>query len=320
MGNLNVAVMGSPGFSRDIGKQGTVSDVTLYNVKRGDDAVTLIEPTRYPERLAPLFYAASMSNMAIMVVERLDNQFGEALLMLDCAGVGRGMIVLRNYIALDQITPMIKGTVAEGYEFVDDDPVVLRERLLDLASEIESDPAEGKDVTGAVQVDHHFNVKGVGTVVLGLVSRGTIRRHDKLTVMPLNKVATVRSIQKHDDDWDWAVAGDRVGLALKNIDSDDLDRGFVLTNDPNMVQLKELTATADLVRFWPEPLKQDMVIHVGHWMQVVPARIVAMSGDDWRHPELTLALEKELIHPPGSRAVLLYLEGGKLRIVGSIPL
>jgi hypothetical protein len=37
-------------------------------------------------------------------------------------------------------------------------------------------------------------------------------------------------------------------------------------------------------------------------------------------PELTLTLEKPLVFSPGDHAVLTYLEGGKLRIVGTLAL
>ena len=54
MPNLTVAVLGPAGFAKDLGKTGTVSDITLYNLKQGDTSVTFIEPTRYPEKIAPL--------------------------------------------------------------------------------------------------------------------------------------------------------------------------------------------------------------------------------------------------------------------------
>jgi hypothetical protein len=44
------------------------------------------------------------------------------------------------------------------------------------------------------------------------------------------------------------------------------------------------------------------------------------NGTDWRAPHLKLSLEKELVFPPGSKAVLTQLEGGKLRIVGTVTL
>ena len=41
---------------------------------------------------------------------------------------------------------------------------------------------------------------------------------------------------------------------------------------------------------------------------------------DWRNPELNLKLQKDLVYRPNSRAVMTYLEGGKLRIVGTLDL
>jgi hypothetical protein len=54
-------------------------------------------------------------------------------------------------------------------------------------------------------------------------------------------------------------------------------------------------------------------------MQFLPTRLEKVVVDnDWRMPTLTLSLEKALIYPPGARIVLHYLEGGKLRVVGSL--
>ena len=83
-------------------------------------------------------------------------------------------------------------------------------------------------------VDHAFNVKGVGVVVLGVVTSGVVQKHATLNVLPGGKSAQVRSIQKHDDEFDVAGEGDRVGLALKNVEVEDLDRGAVLTNDSSI--------------------------------------------------------------------------------------
>lgn len=320
MGNLNVAVLGPEGYAKSLGKIGTTSDITLYNLKRGDDTVTLIEPTRYPDRLAPLFYATSMADAAIVVVSEITPMFGEWVLMLDEVGVEGGYIVLENYITPEDLAPLIQGTVLDRYEFISEDPINLRECLL-VQAHARKSVKPGAESSGTIPLDHHFNVRGIGTVILGAVVQGGIRKHDTLKVYPGEESITVRSIQKHDDDFDWAVEGDRVGLALKNIDSDDLDRGFVLTDNPGIQSRKEIAVQADLVRYWSKPLTEGMVLHLGHWMQFIPTRIVAVDSDgDWRRPRLTLVLERDLIYLQGDKAVLHYLEGGKLRIVGSITL
>ena len=318
MGNVTVAVLGAAEYAGGLGKKGTVSDVTLYNLKKGEDTVTFIEPTRYPERLAPLFYAVSLAERAVVVVDALTSTLGECLVMLQCAGVTGGVFVLRNYIPQEKITPLVKGTSLENYEFVEDDPAVLKERFLSEAAQ-KTVGSEGE--FGTVPVDHAFGVKGVGTVVLGLVAKGTIRKHDALRVLPGAKTVQLRSIQKHDDDFDAASTGERVGLALKNVEVKDVDRGAVLTTDPAVKTSTKIEAQASLVKYWQTPLKTGMVMHLGHWMQFLNCKVEAVTDTgDWRKPTVTLALEKEIVHYPGDQAVLTYLENEKLRVAGTITL
>ena len=91
MANLNVAVIGPNDYAKDLGKKGTVSDITLYDLKQGTDTVTLIEPTKYPDRLAPLFYAVSMADRALLVVDAINAQLGESMVMLQCADIKTGI-------------------------------------------------------------------------------------------------------------------------------------------------------------------------------------------------------------------------------------
>ncbi len=317
MGNLVVAVIGVAGYAASLGKKGTSTDITLYNLKRGADTVTLIEPTRYPERLAPLFYAASEAKKAVVVVDELNAVLGESLVMLQCCGVGSGYFVLRNFVPKEKIEPIIKGTILERYEFITDDVNVLREKLLNDAAQIKGTLS----AIGIVPVDHAFNVKGVGVVVLGVVVNGGIAKHDALNVYPGGKKAQVRSIQKHDEDFGTATEGDRVGLALKNVEVEDVDRGAVLTTDPIIKTSKAFKGCSSLVKYWQTPIKAGMVLHIGHWMQFLNSKVEEVTDEgDWRKSMLTLTLEKELVYRPGDKAVLMYLEGGKLRIAGTIEL
>ncbi len=50
---VTVAVVGAPGVATELGKKGSSSDVTLYNSVHDGHAVTIVEPTQFPERLPP---------------------------------------------------------------------------------------------------------------------------------------------------------------------------------------------------------------------------------------------------------------------------
>jgi len=319
MGNLIVAVLGASNYAGDLGKKSTATDIILYDFKRGADSVTFIEPTKYPERLSPLFYAVTMAEKAVIIVDELNSTFGECLVMLQCSNVKGGYFILRNYLTKDRIEPLIRDTCLEKFEFVEDNPTLLRERLISEAAQ--QKPETEEDDAGIVPLDHAFNVKGVGTVVLGTIANGKIMKHDTMQVLPSGKTTQVRSIQKQDNEFDLAYQGERVGLALRNIEFEDLERGTVLTRDPSVKVSKMLDTQALLVKYWPAKMKIGMIVHVGHWMQFVNGRVEAVNDEgDWRKPALTVALNKELVHRSGDQAVLMHLEGGKLRVVGTIEL
>ena len=319
MGNLNIAVLGAKDYASKIGKKGTVTDMTFYDHKSGTDSFTLIEPSKYPEKLSSLFYSVAMSEFAILVVDKIDSFLGETIVMTDVLGIDRGWIILQNYIQPEQLMPLLAGTCLEGYEYKEDDPIKLREELIAMAKAEAKAPGEG--TCGSCPVDSHFNVRGVGTVVLGSVIDGYFRKHDKMTVFPIKREVILKSIQKHDLDADDGVKGDHVGLALRGIESDELDRGYVVTTDPSVKMSRKVEGNVSLIKYWPSPLKEGMVLHIGHWMQMVPCRIASVdNGDDFRSAKVEFDLESDMIHKPGDRATIMYLEGGKLRVVGSIVL
>ena len=322
MPNLNVAVIAPTGYAKDLGKAGTSSDITFYNLKRDDITVTFIEPSRYPEKLSSLFFAVSMADQAILVVEALDPALGESLLMLDLARITKGIIILRNYITPEELAPLLKDTVVEHYRMMDEEMGRIRETFLEEAGKNRPGLSKSDKIPpGSVPIDHFFNVKGIGTVILGGVARGCIRRHETLRVHPTGHSAQVRSIQVHDDDADSACKGERVGLALKGIEVEDLDRGYVLSSDPELTSSNVINGRAELVKYWPTPLKEGMVIYIGHWLQFLPSRLAFVNNaGNWKKPEITLRCDKELVFPPGARALLHYLEGGKLRVVGHIQI
>jgi selenocysteine-specific translation elongation factor len=312
MTNLNVAVLGCPGYSRELGKKGTESDITLYNMKKGETTVTIVEASKYPEKLQSLFYAAGFGDFIILVVDEINASFGETVLMLDCLGKKEGIIIPRNYITKEQLSRFINGTVVEGYEIIEENLPLLREFIMGKAEAL----VKGDDSpTGGVVVDHHFNVKGIGTVALGVVRWGQIHRHDKLRAYPTEKIAQLRSIQRHDTDFETAEAGNRVGLALKNIEPSDIDRGTLLSNDESVKPTTLIEGKLDLVKYWTKPVEKGMTIHIGKDMQ-----FIAGAVEDSAEETIRVNTQKPLTYRDGENATMLYLNGGNLRVVGSIKL
>jgi selenocysteine-specific translation elongation factor len=313
MPNLTITFIGPAEIAKELAKKGTESDITYYNLKRGSDTVTIVEPTRYPEKLSSLFFAVAQGDAALVIIDEITPVLGECIVMLNTKQVNQGYIMLRKYIDAAAIAPVIKGTVLENYTQVSEDLNALREQLLQDAKQASADSA-GPPI---VPIDHHFTVKGIGTVILGCVAKGTIKKHDQLLVWPTKKTAQIRSIQKHDDDVDEGYRGDRVGLALKGVTADELDRGYVLAPDRALIASEQMTGQAELIPWWQSPLKEQMILYAGYWMQFSPCRVTEVSGDNLRQPILTLTCDHPFVYDHGAEIVLHYLEGEKLRIVGT---
>jgi len=305
MGNINVALLGERGYGKELGKKGTETDITFYNLKKGNDTVTMMEPSSYPDKLSSLFYSISLADFVVFAVSDIDTYLGERLVAAASAGIENGIFVLKNYHTPDEIEPLIRDMPFGDYRFFEDDPIKIREFLIEIAEGRKSTEEE----KGSVVIDHFFNVKGVGAVILGTVTSGSIRKHDDLDLLPLNRNVHVRSIQKHDDDFDIANRGDRVGLALKNVESGELQRGDVLTSEELEISRK-LNLNLEKNRYWKRDIKEGMILHIGHWMQFMPAR-VEKSGE-----RLELALEKPAVYKPGDSFFITHLDAGIPRVVG----
>jgi selenocysteine-specific translation elongation factor len=313
--SLNVAVIGSLEYSKQLGKKSGETDITVYDLKKGETVVTMVEPSRYPEKIQSLYYSAAFGEHVVLIADKLDQYFGESLLMINACGVKEGTIVLRNYITEDQLKVLRRGTVLEGYEVMEDDPVKLQAKLIALAER----PRQPQLSPGILSVESAFNVRGIGTVALATVKSGSIRKHNQLRVLPGDKIAEVRSIQKHDVDFETAEVGDHVGVALKGIEASDLDRGAILSGE-TLKQTTSVTAKAELIPYFQAQLHEGSTIHLGHWLQLNLARITKLVDSGDKKPEITITLETPLVHPAGARAVLVYIDGGRLRVAGTIPL
>jgi elongation factor 1-alpha len=85
-------------------------------------------------------------------------------------------------------------------------------------------------------IDRTYNVTGVGTVASGTVKSGTVEAGDTVYLGPTTdgqfREVEVRSIEMHYHRVDRAEAGNIVGIALKNADDEDVERGMLLASEP----------------------------------------------------------------------------------------
>jgi selenocysteine-specific translation elongation factor len=276
------AVLGKD-LAHDLGKKGTVSDVTLYNHKQGETVLAFVEPTGYPDKVQSLITALSMSDQVIFKVTELNSHFAETLVALDAAGMKTGYLILGPNVQADSLKKLFAGTPVENYPVVQEQVVPVRERLAEYKTDSSGDVV--------LQIDHSFAVKGVGTVALGVVKKGILRRHDEMTIYPNHMKALVKSIQVSDVDMEEAGVGVRVGIAVKNLRPDEIDRGSVLSKkDVRTSDTFELNAA--LSRYSPRALEVGDVFLAASAVNYAPATVVDGSVTPGSKGKIKIKLDK----------------------------
>jgi selenocysteine-specific translation elongation factor len=238
----------------------------MYNLKKEGTTAVFLEPTLYPEKIQPLLYCANLCDFAVLIVEEVGREFAEAVVALDLLGRKDGIIAMGPGADEAVVRALVKGTALGGYAFIPLDAAEIRERALAF---------EPKREAGAsvIPIDHSFAVKSVGAVVLGVVARGSVRKHQELEVFPTGKKITARSLQVHDEDVDEAESGARVGIAVKGAEVDELERGFVLAEPGSLGAGETLRAKASVSKFAKDDIREGMQVFVSAGMQFVPAQV-----------------------------------------------
>ncbi len=306
---ITVAVVGGGSIAKELGKKGTTSDLTLFNAVHDEHAMTFVEPTQFPEKFPPLLTALSMADRCLLAVTELSRPIAETIATVDLFPLPT-TIVLGPAVGESEVGRALKGSRLETAERRPLDLPHLRE----LVEGWKAPPVEGPVL---VPIDHAFPVKGVGVVALGLVRRGTLREHEKLRLWPTEKLVEIRSIQVHDIDRKEAACGERVGVALRGVDADELSRGQVLAPEGSLREGSTLTGGPLLrCRYYRGDAGVGARIHAAVGLQTVPVSLDTLQND-----RVTLTADRPVVYGAGSTAYLLDLSvPAGPRILGSLAL
>ena len=301
MRSINFVVLGEQTIANDLGKKGTSTDLTLYDKKESDIIQTWVAPNGFPEKIQPLLQAINIAEYVIFYVASLDRYVGEQIIALDMLGKSDGVISHSYEVDENQFNSMIKGTVLKNYKKIDSP---------NIKQELSSFVPITNDGPIQIVIDHCFDVKGVGTVVLGKILQGTVKQYDKLKHLPTGSEVMIKSIQMHDDDMKEAVCPARVGLSLKGIKPDEIQRGDILTIDDSLEVKTELLITFNQSPYYKEKISDNQMCLLNIGLQIKAAKISSISP-------FKLTLEKPIICKKNDICLLIRPESTSVRIIGS---
>ena len=301
MRSVNFVVLGEQTIANDFGKKGTVTDLTVYDRKESDIIRTWVVPNGFPEKIQPLLQAINIAEYVIFYVASLDRYTGEQIIALDMLNKKNGILSHSYEVDENRLHSMIKGTVLQNYRKIDSPNI--KEELIKL-------PPVSNDGPAQIVIDHSFDVKGVGTVVLGKVLQGTINQYDNLKHLPSGTDVMLKSIQMHDDDVKQAVCPARGGLSLKGIKPDEVGRGDIITSDESFEIKHELEIDFKQSPFYKGEISENQMCLVNIGLQVKAAKFSSISP-------AKLILDKPVVCRKNEICLLIKPESTSVRVIGS---
>jgi elongation factor Tu len=125
--------------------------------------------------------------------------------------------------------PIVKGSALKALE---GDAVYEKEimNLMDAVDAYIPIPERPKDQPFLMPVEDVFNIEGRGTVATGRVERGVLKKMEEVEIVGLKDTTktTVTDIEMFKKLLDTAEAGENVGVLLRGIKKEDVERGQVL--------------------------------------------------------------------------------------------
>ena len=262
-------------------------------------------------------------DLALLVVAADDGwmpQTEEHLQILSYLGATRGVIALTK-------TDLVDDTILRENEIrqqLQNSPLAeaaivpvsahqgtgLDELKAALTTAAQAMPPHVDDGQPRLAADRVFSLPGIGTVVTGTLTGGSLKQGKTIKAFPPGANSRIRSVQSHHRGQNDAVPGTRTALGLSELSRDQLPRGATIT----LPELAKPTGTIDVLlerssRLPADctPLRNDTRVRVHHGSSHWPARLVLMAGKTLAGGEQKLAqlrLEQPACVWPGDRLVI----------------
>jgi len=114
----------------------------------------------------------------------------------------------------------------------------LKEGIIDKISKLKIKRiSEGNII---IPIDHHFSIKGRGTIITGTILQGTLGLNQILYILPIEISGKVKTIQIYHQTVNIAKAGDRVGINIKGVDAKKIYRGCYATDNKTAFEYCDL--------------------------------------------------------------------------------
>ncbi|MCL4380871.1 MAG: hypothetical protein M1331_00660 [Candidatus Marsarchaeota archaeon] len=200
-----------------IGKKSSEEGIVFYNRAFDGNVIVGLGAVDLEKKIHNVAQAMLMANKFVISTKNIDKTFGELIIGAELCGKP---VIFTDDSSIDKIISGLNLNYT----------VSNKENVLSGIMAKTAAAGEGKQEAARIDIDAAFNVKGIGCVALGIVTKGNVNVHDAM-FHSSGKQVLIKSIQSQDIDVKTAGVNTRVGLALKGIDSDDIEKGDLITSE-----------------------------------------------------------------------------------------
>jgi elongation factor Tu len=229
---------------------------------------------------------------------------------------------LKKYGYPGDEVPVIKGSALKALEAksLDDEWAKPILELIDAIDNYIPEPVREVDKPFLMPIEDVFSIAGRGTVVTGRVERGILKLNEEVEVVGLREKpikTVVTGIQMFRKDLDEAHPGDNVGLLLRGVAKEDVERGMVVAKPGTITPHTEFEAEVYVLT--PEEGGRHTPFHTGYKPQFyirttdVTGEITLPEGIEAVMPGDNATFKIKLIYPVALEEGLRFAirEGGK---------
>ena len=143
----------------------------------------------------------------------------------------------------DEDAPIIKGSATKALEgdAANEDAIM---ELVKAMDDFIPEPKRELDKPFLMPIEDVFSIKGRGTVATGRVERGVVKVNEEVEIVGIHdtKKTVVTGVEMFKKLLDQGQAGDNVGVLLRGIERDDIERGQVLCKPGSITPHTEFDA------------------------------------------------------------------------------
>ena len=199
--------------------------------------------------------------------------------------------------------PVVRGSALKALEGdPEQEKVILH--LMDVIDDYIPTPKRPTDKPFMMPVEDVFTITGRGTVASGRIDRGTVKVGDEVEIVGLTEdvlKSTVTGLEMFHKTLDLGEAGDNVGVLLRGIDRDQVERGQVLAAPGSIQTHKKFKGQVYILnkdeggRHTPffSDYRPQFYFHTTD----VTGKIELPEGTEMVMPGDNVTIDVELIHP-----------------------